>query len=177
VDGAGSLGGVRVEFGKRERGGSVATITRPDGVRLRLTSYDRKYRVPHDLAHFATERELGLTDGLFGSIAAGALFDSVEVLAGRRAGARSDTVRRRNAAALAFTESLVGVVHLGVDGPDHAVVDGLERAWAAQREGRCPHPPQRRLAAIRSLKDLGARFAALGPAETLDLTFDVRPHR
>jgi hypothetical protein len=168
---------MEVRFAKQERGGSVAEITRPDGVRLRLTSYDRKYRVPHDLAHFVTERELGLTDGLFGSIAAGALFDSLEVLSGKRAGARSDAVRKRNAAALAFTESLVGVVHLGVDGPDQAVVDGLERTWRSQREGRCPYPAERRLAAIRSLKDLGGRFAALGPGETVDLTFDVRPHR
>lgn len=167
-----------MEFAKRDRGGgSIAMITRPDGVRLRLTSYDRKYRVPHDLAHFATEKELGLTDGLFGSIAAGALFDSVEVVSGTRAGIRSAAVRKRNAVALAFTECLVGVVHLGVDGPDHAVVDGLERTWQSRREGRCPYPAERRLAAIRSLKDLGARFAALGPGETLDLAFHVRPHR
>lgn len=171
---------MRVEFGRRSGGGSVALLTRSDGVRLRLTSYDRKYRIPHDLAHFATEQELGLTDGLFGSIAAGALFDSVEVLSGTRAGTRSEAVRRRNAAALALTESLVGVVHLVANdpgAPERAVTDGIERAWGGVREGRCPYPPDRRLAALRSLRALGDRFAALRPAETLVLAFDVRPHR
>jgi hypothetical protein len=163
------MDGVQVDFAKRSGGGSTATIVRPDGVRLLLTSYDRKYAVPHDLAHFVTEQQLGLTDGLFGSIAAGAVFDSVTVLSGKRAAVRSDAVRQRNAAGHAVAEVLVGVVHLGVDGPDQAVVQGLARAWGSVREGRCPYPERARLSAVRTLRDLGARFAALGPDEVLPL--------
>jgi hypothetical protein len=169
VDLAGRLGTVQVEFAKRPGGGSVATVVRPDGVRLLLTSYDRKYTVPHDLAHFATEQRLGLSDGLWGSIAAGALFDSVRVLSGRRAGVRSDAVRKRNATGLALAEVLVGVVHLGLAGPDQAVVSGLARAWGSVREGRCPYPEAARLAAVRDLRSLGERFASLDAGEALSL--------
>src|SRR5258707_909697 len=74
---------MRVEFARRAGGGSLATIERPDGIRLLLTSYDRTNSVPHDLAHFVTERDLGLQRGLWGSIASGALFDSLQILAGK----------------------------------------------------------------------------------------------
>jgi len=192
-----------VEFAKRPGGGSVATITRPDGVRLRLTSYDRKYVVPHDLAHFATEQQLRMADGLWGSIAAGAVFDSVEVLSGTRAGVRSDAVRQRNAAGLALAEVLVGVVHGavnravngalnravngalnravngGVDGTvpaaDRAVVAQLASAWGSVRQGPCPYPEAHRLAAVRELRSLGERFAALGPDEVLALRWPGGP--
>ena len=176
-----------MEFAKRPGGGSVATITRPDGVRLRLTSYDRKYVVPHDLAHFATEQQLRMADGLWGSIAAGAVFDSVEVLSGTRAGVRSDAVRQRNAAGLALAEVLVGVVHGavnravsgGVDGTvpaaDRAVVAQLASAWGSVRQGPCPYPEAHRLAAVRELRSLGERFAALGPDEVLALRWPGGP--
>ena len=180
-----------MDFAKRPGGGSVATITRPDGVRLRLTSYDRKYVVPHDLAHFATEQQLRMADGLWGSIAAGAVFDSVEVLSGTRAGVRSDAVRQRNAAGLALAEVLVGVVHGavngavnravngGVDGTvpaaDRAVVAQLASAWGSVRQGPCPYPEAHRLAAVRELRSLGERFAALGPDEVLALRWPGGP--
>ncbi|GAA4552887.1 hypothetical protein [Pseudonocardia xishanensis] len=166
---------MRVEFARRRGGGSVATITRSDGVRLRLSSYDRKHAVPHDLAHFVTEQQLGMADGLFGSIAEGAVFDSLEVLAGRRAAVRSDAVRRRNAAGLALAEMLVGAVHLGLDGPDRAVVTSLARAWGSVRQGPCPYPEPARLAAIRELRRAGERFAALGPEEVLPLHWSGQP--
>ena len=75
---------VHVEFARRKGGGSLATIDRPDGVRLLLTSYDRANTVPHDLAHFVAERDLGLRRGLWGSIASGALFDSLQLISGKR---------------------------------------------------------------------------------------------
>ena len=184
-----------MEFAKRPGGGSVATITRSDGVRLQLTSYDRKYVVPHDLAHFAIEQQLRMADGLWGSIAAGAVFDSVEVLSGTRAGVRSDAVRQRNAAGLALAEVLVGVVHGavnravngalnravngGVDGTvpaaDRAVVAQLASAWGSVRQGPCPYPEAHRLAAVRELRSLGERFAALGPDEVLALRWPGGP--
>jgi hypothetical protein len=91
---------MRVEFWRREDGGSLALIDRDDGVRLALRSYDRTGEVPHDAVHLIGERALAMADGLWGSIAAGALFDSIEVVSGRRRhdrNARSDEIRRRNA--------------------------------------------------------------------------------
>lgn len=63
---------MNIEFAKRRGGGSIALIDRPDGVRLRLSSYDRKSAVPHDVAHRVAERAFRLGGDLWGSIAVGA---------------------------------------------------------------------------------------------------------
>jgi hypothetical protein len=41
-------------------------------------------KLPHDLRHFVVERELRLADGLWGSIAAGIVYTSMEHVRGRR---------------------------------------------------------------------------------------------
>ena len=107
-----------VAFSKRPDGGSLALIDREDGVRLRLRSYDRTGEVPHDAVHLIGERALGLTGGLWGSLQAGALFDSVEVVSGRLRHdrrQRSDAVRRENAAELRLAETVVGVLQQSLD--------------------------------------------------------------
>lgn len=172
---------MRIEFARREGGGSLATIDRPDGVRLLLTSYDRAGTVPHDLAHFVTERDLGLGRGLWGSIAAGALFDSVRIVAGRRRhddAARSDAVRRENADELALAEILVGAVHHGLQLSDVAAAREIERAWSSVRDSPCPFPPDRRLAAVVELRRLGRRFAELDSSRTMQVEWPTAsPHR
>jgi hypothetical protein len=52
------------------RGECLTLIRRADGAEFTLSSYSRKHRVPHDLAHAVTERELGMPDSIFGCIAA-----------------------------------------------------------------------------------------------------------
>jgi hypothetical protein len=171
---------VHVEFSRRAGGGSLATIDRPDGVRLLLTSYDRTGAVPHDLAHFVAERDLGLHRGLWGSIAAGALFDSVRVVSGKRRHddvARSDAVRRDNADELTLAEVLVGAVHRALGLSDGAVVREIDRAWSSVREAACPFPPERRIAAVTALRELGRRFGELDAAATLPLDWPAVPAR
>jgi len=70
-------------FTRAARGESITTIYRGGGVVVELPSYSRKHRVPHDLAHAVAEREFGLAGGVFGSIAAGAMFDNMRMPAGR----------------------------------------------------------------------------------------------
>jgi hypothetical protein len=155
---------VHIEFARRKDGGSLATIDRPEGVRLLLTSYDRANSVPHDLAHFVTERDLGLRRGLWGSIASGALFDSVQIISGKRRhddGARSQAVRRANADELALVEILVGAVHRGLQLSDTAATREIERAWLSVRDSPCPFPPDRRIAAVAELRRLGLHFGEL----------------
>jgi hypothetical protein len=167
---------VRVEFAKREGGGSLATIERPDGTRLLLTSYDRVHAVPHDLAHFVTEQTLGVTGGLFGSIAAGALFDSLRVLSGRRRHddvARSDAIRRANAADLQLAEVLVGAAHGGLAVGDAEGGHRIERAWSSVRPTPCPYSSERRVAAVAELRRLGRSFAELDGGQTLALEWTV----
>ncbi|MGD9530255.1 hypothetical protein [Pseudonocardia sp.] len=154
---------MRVEFRKRPGGGTLATVDRPDGVQLLLTSYDRASAVPHDLAHFVTERALGLERGLWGSIAAGAEFGSLTVLAGRRrhdAAARSQAIRHEHAADLGLAEILVGAVQHGVASGDAA--GHVRRAWASVRETPCPFPASRCDRAADELRRLSAELARTG---------------
>src|SRR4051812_23681960 len=74
---------MEIEIRRGERGDSVSTVRRTDGVTLRMRSYDRTHAVPHDLAHLALERRFGLRGGVWGSLSAGVVFDSVQVVAGR----------------------------------------------------------------------------------------------
>ncbi|GAA4843402.1 hypothetical protein GCM10023403_01380 [Pseudonocardia benzenivorans] len=170
--------GVHIEFARREGGGSLATIDRPDGVRLLLTSYDRANSVPHDLAHFVTERDLGLRRGLWGSIADGALFDSVQFIAGKRRhddAARSRAVRRANADELALVEVLVGAMCRGLPMADAAAAREIGRAWSSVRDSPCPFPPDRRTAAVNELRRLGLLFGQLDASATLALDWPTAP--
>jgi len=54
-----------------------------DGAVLAIRTYDRPLGLPHDLAHYVVERELGLAWGFWGLIAAGATFTSVTRCTGR----------------------------------------------------------------------------------------------
>jgi len=59
------------------------TALRDDGVTVVVNGApDRDGRLPHDLAHFVIEEELGLESGFWGGIAQGRLFRGVEVVAG-----------------------------------------------------------------------------------------------
>jgi hypothetical protein len=62
----------RNEFRRAERGESEAWVHRLDGAVVWVPSFTREHRVPHDLAHAVTERELRMVHGVFGSIMAGA---------------------------------------------------------------------------------------------------------
>jgi hypothetical protein len=173
----GILAGMDVRFSRRPGGGSLALIERADGVTLRLSSYDRKYVVPHDLAHFVAERAFRIQGGLWGSIAAGALLDSMEVVSGRLRHdrkVRSEKVLRANAEEFGMAEVLSGVVHLGVDRDDRTIGRALHAAWGTFRTEPCPVPAERAMAAVAELRTLGARFAALAPEATLPLTWPGR---
>jgi len=54
-----------------------------DGAVLAVRTYDRPLGLPHDLAHYVVERELGLAWGFWGLVAAGATFTSVMRCVGR----------------------------------------------------------------------------------------------
>jgi hypothetical protein len=60
---------MHLAFEHDPRGESRTLIRRADGAEFVLTSYSRKHVVPHDLVHAVVERELGIPDGIYGSIA------------------------------------------------------------------------------------------------------------
>src|SRR5256886_17601817 len=106
---------MRVQFVRSDHGAGYAVlILREDGVAVRLPGYDRTFRVPHDLAHLVAEREFQLARGVFGCIAAGAMFTNMSVVDGRArydAPARSRPVLTTTGAELTLAARLPGAVH------------------------------------------------------------------
>jgi hypothetical protein len=103
-----------VVFTRAAGGSTLVTLHRRDGVVVELPGYDRKYRVPHDLAHLVTERELELADGVFGSVAGGGMFSNMRVVSGKPrhdAGARSKRLLDANKRGLSMAEVLAGAMH------------------------------------------------------------------
>jgi hypothetical protein len=63
---------------------AYALVERDDGVAYRLYGGTAGPRLPHDIVHFVVERDLRIRDGIWGGIAAGAVFDSMRHVSGRR---------------------------------------------------------------------------------------------
>lgn len=90
----------------------VSRVTRHDGVSFLVKGGGHMFQIPHDLAHFAVESALQLSNGFWGSIAAGAVMPNMTHIAGRRkprAGERSIAVLKTNAAHLGEAEVLVRI--------------------------------------------------------------------
>ncbi|MDL5154962.1 hypothetical protein [Actinomycetospora termitidis] len=155
---------MEVEFTRRADGGSVAEIARVDGVRLRMRSYDVTNQVPHDAIHLIGERALGMSDGLFGSIAAGAVFESMEVVGGRQRHdrrQRSEEIRRRHAGSLRLAETLVGALQGSLDADAAGAKDRLDAAWGITRTGASPFSAEQADRAVRELRRLRTEWAGL----------------
>jgi hypothetical protein len=76
---------MRVTFPRlpdHERG--YALVERDDGATYRLYGSLAGPRLPHDIMHFVVERELHIRDGIWGGIASGIIFDSMQHISGRR---------------------------------------------------------------------------------------------
>ena len=64
---------------------AYSVIERDDGLVYRMKEFTPPgARLPHDLRHLVVERELAIADGLWGAIAAGAVYTSMEHVQGRR---------------------------------------------------------------------------------------------
>ena len=63
---------------------AYALVERDDGVVFRLYGGRAGPRLPHDITHFVVERELRIGDGIWGGIAAGIIFDSMQHVSGCR---------------------------------------------------------------------------------------------
>jgi hypothetical protein len=153
---------MRVLFERCEPRGYRSFVHRDDGVVLLLPGFDRKWRVPHDLAHFAAERELRLTGGVFGSIAVGVVFDNMRVVSGRPrhdAKQRSERLLRENGRAIGVAEVLAGVVHEAVEHRDRSELFQRARgAWGVRHEEPFPYPDAALTAAADTLEELAARW-------------------
>jgi hypothetical protein len=100
---------------------AYALVERDDGAVYRLYGGQAGPRLPHDIMHFVVERELRIPDGIWGGIASGIIFESMQHISGRRpphARERSQELlasfqqRGLRAEVLAdFVESVAGLDH------------------------------------------------------------------
>jgi hypothetical protein len=63
---------------------AYAVVERDDGAVYRLYGGEAGPKLPHDIMHFVVERELHIPDGIWGGIASGVIFDSMQHVSGRR---------------------------------------------------------------------------------------------
>jgi len=157
---------MRVTFPRladHERG--FAVIERGDGVSYRMWGGSVDRRLPHDVVHFVVEDRLGLADGIWGAIAGGVVYRSMEHLSGRRpphAAERSAAIKREFGAALRWAEFLGGFV-------EHVARSGIDRPEAIARLPRqhfgtleeIAMDPAVVLDAARALRAREAEWAAL----------------
>jgi hypothetical protein len=158
-----------ITFARAETGSTIATIRRRDGVVVELPGFDKKHRVPHDLAHVVTERALGLSGGVFGSIASGAMFSNMRVIDGKPrhdAAERSRRVLHANRHVLGVSEVMAGVVHDAVEhdtGPNAPAE--AHRNWTAVSADPFPWTDQHIADAVSLLARLSADFQHEGVVE------------
>jgi hypothetical protein len=94
-------------------------VTRQDGVRLSVPVFGPLEPIPHDLAHYVVEKELDLHDGLWASIAAGAVLEGMKVISGRRpphAKERSHAIQVANHRGILLAELAVDTVLRAIKG-------------------------------------------------------------
>ena len=137
---------MRVTFPRlpdHERG--YALVERDDGVVYRLYGDMAGPRLPHDVRHLVVESELGLTDGIWGGIAAGVVFESMWHVSGRRpprAAARSKALlrhfRERGLRAELMAVLVESVAALDGPSPEQIRLAGPGQARGAARRGRRP---------------------------------------
>ena len=147
---------------RSQTGSTLATISRQDGVIVELPGYDKKYRVPHDLAHLATERHLLLSGGVFGTIAGGGMFANMRVIEGRPrpdAAARSRRILAENKRSIGLAEIMAGVVHAAVErGAERQVHLEARKTWASQQTGSFPWTDQQVTDSVAYLTKLAASY-------------------
>jgi hypothetical protein len=168
---------------------SYSVIERDDGAVYRMREFSRGgSELPHDLRHFVVEHELGITDGIWGCIAAGTVYTSMEHVRGRvtfagrqRESALKDTQRERVRRAELFANLVEAVAMLRA--PSVPEIQRLTREHLAcvplSVPGQDPAdvvdvPPAEVLGAAASAMQVeAARWARLRVGE--ELVYEWRP--
>jgi hypothetical protein len=161
---------------------AYAVIERDDGVVYQLFGGTAGPGLPHDIRHLIVERELRISDGIWGAIAAGVVYESMRHLSGRRpphAADRSAELKRTQRNRVMRAELLANLVEavavLDDQSPDRimrltreklSVVPIVEPGMDPGEVIAVP-PPQALLTAARALQVEAARWARLRVGEEL----------
>ncbi len=142
-----------------------ALVERDDGVVYRIDGGPVTAALPHDLVHFTVERTLGMADGIWGTIAAGAVFRSMTHHSGRRpphAADRSAALIRAFRDRLQRAELIADFVERIAASPDAPTAQ--VRRLAELHLRRVPHTEQDLsafTAAARALGEAAEQWRAL----------------
>lgn len=160
-----------------------AVVERDDGVVYRVDGFTTMGpELPHDIRHLIVERELRIRDGIWGTIAAGAVYSSMHHLSGRRpphAAEASQRAKREQRGRVMRAELLANLVE-AVAVLDHPSPDAVRQLTLAKlavvpltEPGADPAeviaapPPEVLLAAAETLQVEAARWARLRAGEEL----------
>jgi hypothetical protein len=170
---------MEIVFRQSASGREATLVTRDDGVRLSVPVYGKRDPLPHDLAHYVVERELGLIDGFWGSVAAGAIFEGMAVLDGRQpphARERSRAVMKAHQRGILFSEVVVDAVMRAISG------EVLGADPLAVESSRVPSKSRADRDALIArllppMRAMSARWWAVPEGEGLPLDWPAQPAR
>lgn len=152
--------------------------SRDDGVTLRVRTPDKPLKIPHDMAHYVVERELKMEGGFWGSVAAGAVFGTVQVVSGRQpphaaelSAALIKASYGEQAAAELYVAVMQAVVRDGVERDWRLVCSRLDEAWRPFRRPRPPVSAEDALRVCRALREAEERWLALPVGESVKVTW------
>jgi hypothetical protein len=140
-------------------------VERDDRVRYWMDGGPVTAALPHDLVHFTVERALGMPDGIWGAVAAGAVFRSMRHDSGRRppgAAQRSAVLIRANRHRLQRAELIGGFVErvAAMPGPTAAGIGRLVKtSFSTLPDGDVD--PERLATAAGAVREMGHRWRAL----------------
>jgi hypothetical protein len=169
-----TAGSLEITFAREGERRSSATAVRDDGVTVRIPGAGPITPLPHDLAHCVVERELHLERGFWASVAAGAMFQGMTVVVGRRqphASERSSAIIKANAIFIGQAEVLVSIfIQIIREGLDRDPRSALRLVIEAQ--SACPagilSPDVDDLTRIcASLRTTAARWQSVSIDQTL----------
>jgi hypothetical protein len=120
----------------------------------------------------AAERELLLATGVFGTLAAGAMFSNARVVSGKPrhdAVARSRRILTANRHGLIVAEVMAGVLHHAVEHRQPEVpYEKAQHDWGIMEQRPFPWTEADIARATGTLRDTAQQWEALADAETLD---------
>jgi hypothetical protein len=153
-------------------------VLRDDGVTLRVRTPDKPLKIPHDMAHYVVERELSFERGFWGSIAAGAVFGTVQVVSGRQpphAAGRSVALikasYRQHTAAELYVAVLQRVACEGKEQDWRYVSSCLDEVWRPFRWPRPEVTARDALRVCRALREAESLWTALPNGESIKVSW------
>jgi len=184
---------MRITF-RRFPGGvdSYSEIERDDGAVFRMAEFSRGgARLPHDLRHLIVELELGVTDGIWGTIADGGMYASMRFAGGHRlphdAARKSNALKKARHHRIGRAELFANLAEsiAALDSPTDAQVRAIIRRHLAvvplSEPGQDPArvvelpPPAALVVAAVALRAAAEKWAAL-PVGT-ELSYEWTPRR